>query len=337
MPVGSFYARERMGRSQGKLQEKKKPGRKKTGSAQTGAAEQDRSGIHILLIGRRLSIVEEFLCSMNQNMGEALGEEGMSFYTKELDTISGIVDRKKQLERFFWNCSQEDWTYPLEEQTEKDYTFSIGIPDGRVLDLIFHCVTPQGESGAGGEQAHAVWLLTDGLLLKQGAGEDSYLQWLQELLAQEKGRPVCLVLAQVEGMGHVQTGTSLLPAEVSRRLTAVCERCFADSAADGKECPVLPVQVYGGLECMNRDTKGDPVLRRSSDGFYQSYVPENCHIPGLYTLQVLFGGSESEAFAQVPKEVMDSVLRGIRHHYSVRFGDSAWKPVVLKGGEGHER
>jgi len=65
----------------------------------------DSLKINILLFGRTMSVMQEFLCSMSENMSKELHQEGLTYYTTELGSISDIVDRKKKLERFFWESS----------------------------------------------------------------------------------------------------------------------------------------------------------------------------------------------------------------------------------------
>ena len=102
------------------------------------------SRLHILLLGRNLSILQEFLCSMNENTSEALSGQGLAFYTRELDSISSLIARKKRLEQFCWSFSSADWSYPEDGwiwssaalrrrhlslgQTSMQYGFSATVP-----------------------------------------------------------------------------------------------------------------------------------------------------------------------------------------------------------------
>ena len=52
-----------------------------------------RTRVRVLLFGRNLPLMQEFLCSMNQNMGEALSTQGLAFYTRERETLSDILGK----------------------------------------------------------------------------------------------------------------------------------------------------------------------------------------------------------------------------------------------------
>lgn len=286
--------------------------------------------VNILLAGRNLSLLREFLCSMNQNMAQALQEEGLAFYTQELKTISSMTAVKKKLEQFFWTFSQNDWSYPADEGGEDFYRFSISSAgdQSRVLELVFHCVTPGAGDLAPG-QADAVWLLTDGLLLEAGGGEDPFTRFLQgslHTLAQGGfDRPVCLVLSQIERMGHFDSAGMKfqLPQAAAAQLTRLCQEYFLESCGSKLRPALIPVQVYGGLECAGVDSKGDPLMRMGQSGFYQSYIPENCQIPGLYTLQAITAARQQDFFPD------NKLSQGIQHHYALRFSNAGWRPQAL--------
>lgn len=322
MPFGSFAVEERAAR----VSEKPATGELKRPAPKAPDGRQ----LHIALVSRNLSIAQEFLCSMSQNMNEALNTEGLSFYARELDSISGLIARKKRLEQFFWTFSQDDWAYPADGEMQRSYTFSIS-PSGsqsRTLDLVIHCVTPA--DGGLPDRADALWVLSDGLLLSHEAQADPYTQSIREALASGggKGIPTCLILSQIEGTGRFDgTGSlSKLPDRAWRALRTLCREYFP-APCDGV---LIPVQVYGGMECTGADEKGDPVLRIGRSGFYQSYIPDNCQIPGLYTIQAAAAARQMDFFADAPE---GGLLSGIRRHYSAKFGTPEWTPDSLRDKE----
>lgn len=324
MPFGSFVVEERAP----KTAVTEKPVIKV--SERPAPKAPDSQQLHILLMGRNLSIIQEFLCSMSQNMNEALNNEGLSFYARELDSISGLIAQKKRLEQFFWTFCQDDWVYPADEETQRSYTFSIS-PSGsqsKTLDLVIHCVTPA--NGALPDRADALWALADGLLLSDGAQADPYTQSIRKALSScdGKGIPVCLILSQIEGLGRFDgTGSlSKLPDQAWRPLRALCRERFPAPCGG----VLIPVQVYGGMECTGADEKGDPVLRIGTSGFYQSYIPDNCQIPGLYAIQAIAAARQIDFFADAPE---GGLLSGIRRHYSAKFGTPEWTPDPLRGKE----
>lgn len=322
MPFGSFVVEERAVRAPEKpvTEEPKRP----------APRVPDSQRLHIVLMGRKLSITQEFLCSMSQNMNEALNNEGLSFYARELDSISGLIAQKKRLERFFWTFCQDDWVYPTDEETQRSYTFSIS-PSGsqsKALDLVIRCVTPA--AGALPEGADALWVLSDGLLLSGEAQADPYTQSIREALSSCGGKdtPVCLIMSQIEGLGRFDGAGSLskLADKTVRTLLALCREYFPAPCGG----VLIPVQVYGGMECTGADEKGDPVLRIGTSGFYQSYIPDNCQIPGLYTIQAIAAAQQIDFFADAPE---GGLLSGIRRHYSAKFGTSEWTPDPLRDKE----
>lgn len=324
MPFGSFVVEERAS----KTAATEKPAAIEPEHPASKAP--DSRQLHIVLMGRNLSIIQEFLCSMSQNMNEALNNEGLSFYARELDSISGLIARKKRLEQFFWTFCQDDWAYPADEETQRSYTFSISLSgsQSKTLDLVIRCVTPA--DGPLPDRADALWVLSDGLLLSDKAQADPYTQSIREALSAcgGKGLPACLILSQIEGLGRFDGAGSLsrLPDQVWRPLRARCREYFPAPCGG----VLIPVQVYGGMECAGADEKGDPVLRIGTSGFYQSYIPDNCQIPGLYTIQAIAAARQIDFFAGAPE---GSLLSGIRRHYSAKFGTPEWTPDPLRDKE----
>lgn len=329
MPFGSFVVEPREPRAaKEKPPAPVKPVREET--KRPAPKAPDSRELHIVLMGRNLSIIQEFLCSMSQNMSEALNLEGLSFYARELDSISGLIAQKKRLEQFFWAFRQDDWVYPADEEAQRTYVFSIS-PSGsqtKTLDLVLRCVTPA--AGALPDRADALWVLADGLFLSDGAQADPYTRTIREALSSPVGEqgPVCLILSQIEGLGRFDGagGLSKLPDKPWRALRALCRERFSGP----RTAALIPVQVYGGMECTGADEKGDPVLHIGTSGFYQSYIPDNCHIPALYTIQAIAAARQTGFFADEPE---GGLIRGIRHHYSVKFGTPEWTPDPLGGKE----
>lgn len=329
MPFGSFVVERREPRAaKEKPPAPEKPAREEGKRPAPKAPDAQR--LHILLMGRNLSIIQEFLCSMSQNMSEALNPEGLSFYARELDSISGLIAQKKRLEQFFWAFRQDGWVYPADEETQRTYVFSIS-PSGsqtKTLDLVLHCVTPA--AGALPDRADALWVLADGLLLSDGAEHDPYTQTIRAALSSPLGAggPTCLILSQIEGLGRFDGagGLSRLPDRVWRALLTLCRERLPGPCGGA----MIPVQVYGGMECTGADEKGDPVLHIGTSGFYQSYIPDNCQIPALYTIQAIAAARQTDFFADAPE---GGLIHGIRRHYSVKFGTPEWTPEPLRGKE----
>lgn len=57
--------------------------------------------ISILLLGDSQRLICNYLCSMNINMNEIVGREGLAFYTEDHRTISRMVAAEKGIGRNF--------------------------------------------------------------------------------------------------------------------------------------------------------------------------------------------------------------------------------------------
>lgn len=292
----------------------------------------------ILLAGRNLMELREFLCSMERNMGDVTGEEGLSFYTRELAVMNEVLSRKKKLDMFFWNFSDGDWTFPEEEPASKTYTFTLG-PSGdqaRAMDLVFRCVTPEAAEGWTG--CDAVWILADAAALEKE--DDPYAKWVREALprftAGQEGWPktVCFLPGQFEHMGCFEGGGKLrlLPDKLGKKLSSLCKERLIGGGEPLPRLPaaVIPVQIYGGLAYKGTDERGNPVLHISDSGASQSYIPACCETPLLYTLQVVAGARQAELFADAP---CGGLMKVLYRHYGNIFGNPVWKPELLKGGD----
>lgn len=326
MPFGSFPAKERQARPAVIKEKKDKP---IPPQPELKPAVVKSTQLNILLVGRSTGLIREFLCSMNQNMSQALHEQGLTYYTRELDTISSMVSTKKKLEQFFWSFSDNDWTYAPEDFQEKPYTFSIS-PSGNqksALDLVFTCAVPGQEVKLPKEKTNACWVLADALLLDSTDGYDPFASFAAEAMERCAGKPICLILSQIEKWGHFDqvNDVTVFPKAVSRRLV---ERCAARFS--GTQAAVIPVQIYGGMEYVGTDDAGQPRLHICKDGFYQSYIPENCQIPGMYTLLALSASAEVDFLADAEGNGLRSQ---IRKHLSQRFGNAGWRPELLDGEE----
>lgn len=292
-----------------------------------------KTRLTILLLGRAPAVMREFLCSMNENINEFLHPLGFAFYTQDLQTVSDIIEQKKKLEQFFWNFSKSDWPYGEESKPEQTYVFNIS-PSGvqqNAIELEIRCLTPESVRQTNRLDADAVWLLCDGALALET--DDPFLDFIQDALnviptQAAKNLPVCLILSQIEGVGHF-TGRgelSKLPDDAEEKLNRLCRRYFSCDMP----VAVLPAQVYGGMECVGLDERHMPRLHICQNGFYQSYVPDNCHIPVLRTLQSLCADNDKPVWTDAARSAL---MQGVRSHYGKKFGNPDWKPVLLNGEE----
>lgn len=334
MPFGSFKAQRR---DPSLRKEKKQALQDSPGEMKMDLHEFDSDGlqIKILLTGRTMPAIQDFLCSIRENMSKELHREGLAYYTTDLRSISDVVARKKALERFFWEFSQKDWSDADASEKNRVYSFSIS-PSGMqetTLDLIFYCAAFDSQSEISQDQADAVWYLADGPVLDADIGYDDYRVYLAEALGSLKAsrddmdKPVCLLLSQIEKLGHFGGAgdISVLKEPVSRKLLDRCREIFCcDEAVN---VAVIPVQIYGGLEYVGTDPECNPILRLSESGYYQSYIPENCQVPVLYSVGKIAKLREADFFAGTP---CGGVNKVIHRHFARKKGRIDWKPDVLR-------
>ena len=135
------------------------------------------------------------------------------------------------------------------------------------------------------------------------------------------------LLSQMEKYGHFNGAgeACILKETVDRLLMTRCRELFC--CGENVEIAVIPVQVYGGLEYFGTDVNGNPVLRISESGYYQSYIPENCQVPGLYTIGQIAKKQGTDFFAG---DSCGGIKKVIRRHFARKKGDIDWKPNMLR-------
>lgn len=236
--------------------------------------------LHITLVGRNMSIILDYLCGLYQNASTALQEEGLAFFTTELETISAVVSRKNALDMLFWEGGTF-WKCQEQNVNEKDYTFCI-TPAGRqdqMLRLCFHCSCPCGHSGPQ-EKRDLLWLLADGALYDERVSNDSYLNFAAAQIA--AGHVDCVILSQVEHIAHVSGNTAgKYSLTDQKKLFERAQDVFGEACSDNL---LYPVQMYGGLEYQRMDDDGVPVLCVGRSNHFRSYEPRRCHFPLFHCL-----------------------------------------------------
>lgn len=297
------------------------------------------SRIQVLLLGRNMALIQDYLCSMYQNMTEAMNAEGLSFYTQERETIADMVNRKKKLEQFFWEQSSADWVCRTEEPSVKSYGFAIspaGV-QGQTMDIVIHCATPD-QLPTAWEQMDAVWVLTDGALFDP-ALDDAYTQYVRSFLSYlspqqgENYRPVCLICSQIEKFGHFRKSgfQTALPYHVLDTIRSRAVETFGSACVAPEQVQFMPVQVYGGLVFSGLLDGDWPILRIGQNGYYQSYIPELCHIPALYTIRTISKVRQDPILTDGNGRSLSGC---IQHHLAVKLGAADWIPDNLGGTEG---
>lgn len=343
MPFGSFLAQRREPHQKKERPPKERPEKKPVAAEPPKEPERvfrdlnsDSLKVNILLFGRTMSAMQEFLCSVSENMSKELHQEGLTYYTTELGSIHDIVERKKKLERFFWEFSKDDWSVPEDPENSKVYTFSIS-PSGlqeKTLDLVFHCCVYDRDASLSRDQADAVWYLADGAVMDADVGYDYYRDFLKDAIGSLSAapggepKPVCLLLSQIEKYGHFNGMGEQRLLKESKKLVERCRELF--SCGENVSVAIIPVQVYGGLEYTGTDVNGSPVLRLSQSGYYQSYIPENCQVPGLYTIGQIAMIQGTDFFAG---DSCGGMKKVIHRHFARKKGELDWKPDMLREAE----
>ena len=249
--------------------------------------------VRILLIGETTELMRDYLCALKQNMDELLNGSELTYYTKENETISEIVEVKKELADCFWEGKDKTWPDYQETETdrsEKNYTFSIS-PAGNPqisVDLQFVCRTPAMVTEALRKDCRATWILADG---SGDASAETGRRQIRQLLSsiqaehQAQKEPVLLLAFNLEQIGHFKGigANAQLSDSVRSQVYSNCRTAYKE-ACRGCNPRLYTIQLYGGLEQNGRDEKGRPMYKVNDSGYFNSYVPEGCHMPLLSTL-----------------------------------------------------
>ncbi len=296
----------------------------------------DSTKLHIIFFGRNLWSMQDFLCSVNENMSKSLHKEGLTYFAAENDDIRDIVDRKTKLENFFWEFSRLPWNGDEESGLFRDYRFSISASGDqeKTLDLIFHCCVYGETAPFALAQADAVWFLADGPVLDEKIGYDPWRTYIKDTLSNDSlnGKIVCILMSQIENRGHFNRigEQTELKKEVSEKLIQRVREIFTVGSV---QAAVIPVQVYGGLQYMGTDDNCEPELYLSHGGFIQSYVPENCEVPNLYTVQQIIKKRRQDSLAG---SFYDKINKAISQHFKQRSGVVDWSPDMVEEKEKDE-
>lgn len=288
--------------------------------------------LNILFVARNLDMHREFLASMNKNLLDMLTAEGLTVYTRDTNTINDVNAAAKRMEQFFWEFSQESWTYPQNGQAQKKYEYSIS-PAGNqnaAVHIAFTCVTQNSQINV--RNADAIWVMTDSGLGYSNDAADGYHLFIREILSacagSQKEEPVVLIQNQIEHLGTFREvrGKISLPSDIKKPLDERCLQLYASSAPGAV---MIPVQTYGGLVYDGRDESGNPKLALCKNGYYQTYLPLNCQAPCLYTLDEIFKARGMNPFSESTGGGFNGALA---RFYADKYGNRLWKPEKLSQG-----
>lgn len=330
MPFGTFSATEKNARPK-PAAPTPRPAAPADSMPQRSTADPRTKRLKLLLVGRNMAIIRDYLCSMERNMADALQAEGLSLYTWDHDTMMSMIQRKKQLEMFFWE-NREQRVLPAIGDKEIVYHFCISYAGNQqqVLELVIRCIA--GDTNVSSQGADAVWLLADGAMYQDPA--DPFTTNLQSALARltrSGGVPICLILSQIEALGHYSASDpgKDLPAAVLKRILDTAREAMSGAVEENTRAAMIPVQLYGGLEFQSLDDQGGILLRRFRGGYYQSYLPLRCHTPLIYTLNAI---SQAMSLPLLPSADGRTLEKALIHHCAAKLGSADWKPAFL-GGE----
>lgn len=325
MPFGSFIARSKAPIVKDKPKPKPIQPLPPLAIPNTSITEIDH--VDIGVTARSMSVILDFLCSMYQNTTEALHREGLAFSTQELNAITDVVSGKKRLEQHFWEGSKQ-WLCKNDSTAERSYTFCVNPSANQrsVLTVTLHC-TAAPSLPAGWESMQALWLLTDGVMLSKDGEKDAYYDFLRGTL-NRSGCRKSLILTQIEAAGHYSTagGRLRIPSNERQHILSACARACAGTGDPSVN--VFPVQVYGGLEFSGMDEQYAIILTTGKNGYYQSYIPQFCHIPLLATLRQISAQLETPLMTIGTESVL---IQAINAHFDHTFRNESWKPDTLGG------
>jgi len=282
------------------------------------------SELNVQLLARTPAQAQQFLCAVNVLMGEEVTHHGLSFYTRDYETISAMVTQRKQLENFFWESPDGKW--PTDGPCDLDeYQFSVS-PAGNQqvhLDLNVRCVTPATAAAPSG----CVWVLCDAALWEKE--DDDFVRFAKGYLANlPAGATAFLLLSQFEHKARFrgEGAQASLPGALRQQLFARARQLFGDLPC-AKNVYLLPMQVYGGLEFASFGETGAPVLAVGSSGFYQKYMPEGCHMAPLWSVEF---AAQDPGFLTGSGDV---IRNGLSAALRAAMAGSTWRSESLAGEE----
>lgn len=319
MPFGSFWIKKNKGTEREPAKPSKR-GAARPVKEETGANKEEKTSffageamdfsgrangvggrISILLLGDSQRLICNYLCSMNINMNEIVGREGLAFYTEDHRTISRMVAAKKELDGIFYRRGQlQDELEERELEGEQTYSFRISVAgkQSKCLELIFTCLMGESlEQGWAPERNFdSVWILTEEPCLRDGR-DDFLYECLEKLRNAGRETPVLFLVSQFEYLERFR----VLEQEVSlsyqtqERLAEYIRNLWRETAGEREEgCEMLQVQIYGGLEFTGWDEQGRLRLEVSKSGFYQRYIPVGCQMPVIYTVNACTEGEGAD-------------------------------------------
>ena len=316
MPFGSFWIKkkEEKKKVREEIPQKEKVRKKEESAPRSSPPDYDfsiRPGavgyrISVLILGRSQQLIRSFLCSMNVNMNETVGEGGLAFYTEDHDTMSRMITVRKELDEFFYNRREEkeEQREPEPEGIQRyDFRISLAGRQSRCLEFSLTCVTEQdlSEHSVTLSDFDTLWVLEETPYLERQKG----IGGLYQILGYPKGeeelpvKPVFFLISQFEYLERFRVfGQEItLSFSTKENLTGLIRESLNLTADDRlKYAHVLPVQIYGGLEFIGWDEAGNLLLDISESGFYQRYIPVGCQMPLIYTAQSCLKENQADFF-----------------------------------------
>lgn len=315
MPVGFYEAEKIKKPDRAEKPEKRaavKQDKMRRFASQTQHApmmEKQNSILSILMIGPSQAFQRDWICGMNQNMGEAASKCGLSFYTNDFQTITEMVSAKKRLESLLWNPKGQG--LPSEnimasEELAHQYFFAISPAGDQKINLGLDLYTVSPECMESGEKQYdAVWVMA----AEAGVGA-AYTAWAQERIRNVSPEiPLYMISCGFEKAARF-SGTGdhwkLTAKEAEERY----ENCKADYGGwcleHNRQGNMILSQVYGALEYSGMDKEKGMILKPVFSSVYGQYLPVNCQMPLLQTLRA---AARTSSFFESMEG--SSVLKGI--------------------------
>ena len=298
------------------------------------AQQMDLKKINVLLICETVALGEDFLCSLKLNLDETVVNGGLSCFTTDPFTTASIIETKKNIEKCFRGDPEVRWPVygDMTDDKSKHYRLNIsvsGMPN-KVLEADFTLSTPDMNLTADIAGANAIWVLTPDAT--GGRVESLFEGKVKNILYSNasalKEKKVFFVVSQFEKQVRFRDegAEAEIPHETRKDLydatAGIFEETMKSVGVVGKMCMV---QIYGGLELLERDGLDRPVFYVNLDGSFGSYCPVGCHIPLFHTINAIRNDGAVFFFDAEGERLYDAVQKS----FSDYNGRKQWDAQLI--------
>ena len=252
--------------------------------------------IRILLTGRNLQSLTDLVAAVHLNMNPIVSDHGLAFFSEDNVTIREILQRQQQIPTVFF---MDEVRYALgrpanpEEPRSRCYSLILSRAGYQSFSfrISFLCVSTQDLAAGGLPPCNCIWVLADAPLYEEDllggyTGEANGLIGA----AAEMGIPVFVLAGQFEKFGKIRMENGLC--NIERDVYNHLKEKIVSAIPNASRCPILPIQIYGGLAFTGMDPDGSLIFGENMFGAMSTYKPEGCHIPLLYSMEKINTGTQ---------------------------------------------